>query len=239
MSKDKLTKKDMKTDELERALEGARDFVVTHKTQTWHWALVAGAAVAVVALVWWGLSLRSSRLDARLSDALGLYDAPLVSQGASPVAGGKVFKDAAERQAAVKKELEGLANDAPSSDAGRAARVLLLSMEGGTNPPAKLLDGARDLAAERPGSLVSGAAAAAYLDAEAAAGRAKDAIATAKGYLDSSSSPLPKDVLLFTLGRLSEKVGQVAEAKTYYQRLVSDYPDSPMRFDAQQKVQGL
>ena len=74
---------------------------------------------------------------------------------------------------------------------------------------------------------------------EAAAGRAKEAIASAKGYLDSAEPPLPKDVLLFTLARLYEKDGQVADAKSSYQRVVSDYPDSPMRFEAQQKALGL
>ncbi|MBK9090265.1 MAG: tetratricopeptide repeat protein [Holophagales bacterium] len=53
------------------------------------------------------------------------------------------------------------------------------------------------------------------------------------------SRPLPKDVILFTLARLYEKDGQLAEAKASYQRVVSDYPDSPMRFEAQQKAQGL
>ncbi|MBK9967045.1 MAG: tetratricopeptide repeat protein [Holophagales bacterium] len=67
----------------------------------------------------------------------------------------------------------------------------------------------------------------------------KEAIASAKGYLDAAEPPLPKDVLLFTLARLYEKDGQLAEAKTNYQRLVSDYPDSSMRFEAQQKAQGL
>lgn len=116
---------------------------------------------------------------------------------------------------------------------------MLLALEGGPVPPAKLLDGARDLAKREPGSIASGVAALAYLEAEAAAGRVKEAITAAKGYLDAANPPLPKDVILFTLARFYEKDGQLVDAKSSYQRVVSDFPDSPMRFEAQQKAQGL
>ena len=41
------------------------------------------------------------------------------------------------------------------------------------------------------------------------------------------------------LGRLSEKAGQPAEAKSFYLRVTTDYPDSPLRMEAQQRSQGL
>ena len=66
-----------------------------------------------------------------------------------------------------------------------------------------------------------------------------DAMETAKKALDSGDAPVPKDVLLVTLGRLAEKNGQVAEAKTYYQRVLTDYPNSAVYPEAQQRIQGL
>lgn len=238
MSKDKISRKDLKENELEHALVGARDYVVSHEAGAKKWTVIAVAAVVLVGLVWGGLALRSRRLDARLSAALSVFDAPLVADGAGAPPG-IVYKDAAERLEAAKKQLRELAADAPGSTPGQVARTMLLALEGGPTPPAKLLDGARDLAKRDPGSIASGVAALSYLDAEAAAGRVKEAIASAKGYLESAEPPLPKDVLLFTLARLYEKDGQLADAKTTYQRVVSDYPDSPMRFEAQQKAQGL
>lgn len=239
MSKDKISRKELKENELEHALVEARDYVVSHSDQTKRWTAIGVGAVVLVGLVWGGLAFRSHRLDARLSKALTVFDAPLVADGAGTPPGATVYKDAAERLEAAKKELRALAEDAPGSTAGQAARTMLLALEGGATPPAKLLDGARDLAKRSPGSVASGVAAMSYLDAEVAAGRVKEAIASAKGYLDSSRPPLPKDVLLFTLARLYEKDGQVAEAKSSYQRVVADYPDSPMRFEAQQKAAGL
>lgn len=239
MSKDKISRKELKENELEHALVEARDYVVSHAVQTRRWTIVGVGAAVLVGLVWGGITLRSSRLDARLSKALAVFDAPLATDGAGTPPGATVYKDAAERLEAAKKELRSLADDAPGSTAGQAARTMLLALDGGATPPAKLLDGARDLAKRAPGSIASGVAAMSYLDAEVAAGRVKEAIASAKGFLDSAQPPLPKDVLLFTLARLYEKDGQAAEAKASYQRVVADFPDSPMRFEAQQKAQGL
>lgn len=239
MSKDKISRKDLKENELEHALVGARDYVVSHEATAKKWTILGVGAVVLVGLVWGGLALRGRRLDTRLSAALSVFDAPLVADGAGVAPGVTAYKDAGQRLEAAKVQLRELAADAPGSKAGQVARTMLLALEGGPIPPAQLLDGARDLAKREPGSIASGVAALAYLEAEAASGRVKEAITSAKGYLDAANPPLPKDVILFTLARFYEKDGQLADAKSSYQRVVSDFPDSPMRFEAQQKAQGL
>ena len=239
MSKDRLTKKQLQTDELQHALVDARDFVSSHRSETTKWAIIAGVVLLAGAGVWYGLALRDKRLGARLGHALSLYGAPLVTDGAAVAGGQKVFKDAVERTAEVKKELKALVTDAPSSTPGQAAALLILGMEGTSSASGTTLDAVKSFAQKGSGSVASGIAAVSLLDAEAAAGRTKDAIETAKRYLDSTDSPLPKDVLIFTLARLYEKAGQNADAKTYYQRVVSDFPDSSLRGDAQQKAASL
>ena len=42
-----------------------------------------------------------------------------------------------------------------------------------------------------------------------------------------------------TLAHLYEKAGKPAEARSFYQRVVSEFPDSPMRFEAQQRAAAL
>ena len=239
MSKDKISRKELKENELEHALVEARDYVVSHEATAKKWTVIAVGAAVLVGLVWGGLALRARRLDARLSAALAVFEAPLVTDGAGTPPGATVYKDTTERTEAALKQLRTLAADAPGSRPGQAALTMILALEGGKNPATRLLDGARDLARRDPGSIASGVAALSYLEAEAAAGRVKEAIASAKGYLEAAEPPLPKDVLLFTLARLYEKDGQAAEAKSSYQRVVADYPDSPMRFEAQQKSQAL
>lgn len=239
MSKDRLTKKQLQTDELQNAIVDARDYVSTHRSETTKWAIIAGAVMLAGVGIAFGFTLRAKGLGQRLSRTLSLYEAPLVTDGTPVSTGQRVFKDGAERTAEVKKELKALAKDAPSSTPGRAANLLLLSMEGPSAASGTNLDSVRDFAQKQSGTVSGGIAAVSYLDAQAAAGRTKEAIETARRYLESSDSPLPKDVLVFTLARLYEKSGQMADAKTYYQRVVSDFPDSPMRSDAQQKAAGL
>ena len=240
MSKDKISRKDLKENELEHALVGARDYVVSHEAGAKKWTVIAVGAVVLVGLVWGGLALRGRRLDARLSAALAVFDAPLATDGAGTPPGVTVYKDAAERLEAAKKQLRALADDAPGSKPGQAARTMLLALEGGATPPAKLLDGARDLAKRDPGLDRLGRRGALLSRGRGGGGTGEGGHRLGEGLSSTRPNPpLPKDVLLFTLARLYEKDGQLADAKTSYQRVVSDYPDSPMRFEAQQKVQGL
>ena len=234
----RLTKKQMKTDQLEHALTDARDFVVSHKSETTRWMLIAGGAVLAIGAAWGGIVLRNNRLAARFSSALALFDAPLASD-AAPAPGARVFKDALERTAAAKAELASLARDSSSTTAGRAAAILLLSLDGAKAATGANLDAAKAFAKSESGTVAAGIAAVAAIDAEAGAGRPKEALETAKKYLEASDSPVSKDVLVFTMARLYEKTGQNVEAKSFYQRLVTDFPDSPLRTDAQQRLASL
>src|SRR5664280_1265208 len=215
----RLTKQQMKTDQLQHALTDARDYVAAHRSETTRWALIAGGAVLVLGAIWGGIVLRNGRLAARFSSALALFDAPLASDSA-PAPGARVFKDVAERTAAAKSELASLVKDAPSSLAGRAAAVVVLSLDGPKAATGANLDAAKAFAKSESGTVAAGVAAVAAIDAEAAAGR-------------------PKEALVFTMARLYEQTGQNVEAKNFYQRLVTDFPDSPLRTDAQQKLASL
>lgn len=239
MSKDRLTKKQMKVDELQNALVDARDYVATHKQQTTRTTVLAVAGVLIVVAAVFLVRMRNERLGARLSEALGTFDAPLVTEGATPAPGQKVYKDEAERLADARRKLEELSKSAPGSAPGRAAALVLLSLDGPKGATGTAVDAVKAFVRQEDGSVAAGIAAVSLIDAQAAAGRITEAIAQAKQYLDATESPVPKDVLLFTLARLHEKQGKPAEAKSYYQRVVSDYPESSVKFDAQQRLSGL
>lgn len=234
----RLTKKQMKTDQLEHALTDARDFVASHRSETARWLLVGGGAILAMGAVWGGIVLRNNRLSARFSSALALFDAPLASDP-NPAPGARIFKDASERTTAVKAELSSLAKDSSSTAAGRAAAVLLLSLDGAQAATGANLDAAKAFARSESGSVAAGIAAVAAIDSEAGAGRPKEALETAKKYLEAGDSPVSKDILVFTMARLYEQTGQSVEAKTFYQRLVTDFPDSPLRTEAQQRLASL
>lgn len=236
MSKDRLTKAEMQRDELQEVFVEATGYVASHKNQTYRWIAIGAGALVLVVGGLMAFKAMQAKAGEKLSDALGVYDAPLVADGVQLAAGQQVYKDAAERSAAAVKALEAAKG---SSAPGKAAAVALLASQGAKGVTGTAVDEAKALASSASGSIVGGTAAAAVLDAEAAAGRTKEAIELAKKYLESSDSPLPKDVLIFYLAKLNEKAGQQAEARVFYQRLVTDFPDSPYRFDAQQKVSNL
>jgi len=235
---DKKHRHDLQRNDLREALLSARDYLTSHQSQSVRTTVLVVAVVVGAGAIWGGISWRQNRLGARLSAAIGLLDAPLASEG-SAAAGQRIFKDAAERSAAAKDELKKLAADAPSSLSGRAAALLIMGLDGPKGVSGGALDAARGIAKGESGGLAAGVAFVSMLDAEAATGRAKEALETARKALDSGDAPVPKDVLLVQLGRLAEKSGKPAEAKTYYQRVMTDYPDSAMRAEAQQRSQGL
>jgi outer membrane protein assembly factor BamD (BamD/ComL family) len=59
-----------------------------------------------------------------------------------------------------------------------------------------------------------------------------------KRAIESPSSPAPKDALLFALGEIYEDSGSASDARLTFQRLITDYPNSPYRTDARQKIPG-
>lgn len=239
MGKDHLTKKDMKVDELEHALLGAKDYATSHVDQLKKWAPAGVAVLALVAVGWGFLAYRAGSGDKRLAAALAILDTPLASDAAAAASGQKTFATPAERLAAARKELDALAKASPSSKAGRAAATALLGIDGATGLSGARLDAVAAFATSEAGTLAGGIAASSYIDAKAASGQPKEAIEAAKRYLDARNPPLPKDVLIYKLAGLYEKGGQPAEAKSFYQRLVSEFPDSAMRAEAQQKLAAM
>ena len=236
---DHAHKKKLQANDLEDALLGAKDYATSHTDQMKKYGALGVGAVLVVAIVVGGLSWRRRSSDSELSLALGTFDAPLSSDPGLAASGEKGFASASERLGAARGKLVDIAKGSPSSMAGTASSALLLGIDGSKDLSATRLDAVAEFAKSEAGTFAAGVAASSYLDAKAAAGQAKDAIDVAKRYLDSSSSPLPKDVLVFKLGTLCEKAGQPAEAKSYFQRLVSEFPDSSMRMEAQQKLTSM
>ncbi len=239
MSKDHLSRKQLKTDELQKALAGAEEYISEHRDETKRWVAIGVSAIVLVALIWGGLAYRSSRLEKRFSDALGLLSAPLVTEGEKPAGNQPVFKSASERQAAVQKELESLVSDAPRSRAGKSAAMMLTAMGSAKDITPEKVSRIESLASSSSKTITGGLAAAAAIDLKAAEGKPKEAIELGRKYLEMTNPPLPKDIVLYMLAELYEKGGQVTEAKTFYQRVVNEYPRSVMKGEAQQRLTNL
>ena len=228
----RITRKQLKRNELADTVGRTVDYVSHHRRGA---VEAIGAAVAVLLLAGGFFLFRAWREKSagrELSAALAILEAPLSADpGASGAA--QTFASDVERERAAAKHLQAASRKGGTS-AGRAAQVILAARaEKFAQSTEALTKAARDEQAE-----VAGAAeidAARLLTSQ---GKTTEAIDRLKRAIESSKSAAPKDALLFVLAETYEKAGSSGDAKATYQRLVNDYPNSPYRADARQKIGG-
>ncbi|HEY3205015.1 MAG TPA: tetratricopeptide repeat protein [Thermoanaerobaculia bacterium] len=224
----KITRRDLKRNELAETVGKTVDYVSEHRRGvTEGMAIAIGAAVLVGGFFLYRAWVDRSAGRA-LSEALAILDTPLASE--QPGAA-KTFATAAERRAQADRLLQKAASHG-STPSGRAAQVILAAGSEKPGQPVEVFE-----KAARQGQ--SETAAAAEIDAAkllAAQGKTTEAIDRLKRAIESPGSPAPKDALLFTLAGIYEQSGSPADARATYQRLITDYPNSPYRADARQKV---
>ncbi len=226
----RITRKQLKRNELVETMGRTVDYVSHHRRGVTE-GLVAAAVVAV--LIGGFLLLRGYRENQagrELSAALAALDTPIAGQPAS-LGAAKTFATAEARD----KEADGhlrKAADHPGTSAGRAAALILAAREKAPNAET-FARTAREAEAEVAASAELGAA-----RLLAAQGKKTEAIDRLKRAIESSASAAPKDALLFALGQVYEDSGSASDARATFQRLITDYPNSPYRNDARQKIPG-
>jgi len=225
----KISRRDLKRNELADTVGKTVDYVTGHRR-----GVTEAVAIAVgIGVVVGGFFLYRAWVDRTagkaLSEALAILGTPLASeQPGAP----KTFPSAAERRTEADRFLRQAATHG-STPSGRAAQVILAA--DGAEKPGQSVDTFEKAA--RQGKSESSAAA--EIDAArllAAEGKATEAIDRLKRAIESPGSPAPKDALLFALAGVYEQSGAAADARATYQRLITDYPNSPYRADARQKV---
>jgi len=225
----KIRRQDLKRNELAETMGKTVEYVSGHRRGFTEAIAVAVAAGLLVAGFFFYRAWVERSAGRSLSEALAILDTPLASE--QPGAA-KTFASAAERRTQADKLLEKAASHA-STPSGRAAQVILAA--GGADKPGQSVEVFEKAARQAH----SASAAAAEIDAAkalAAQGKTTEAIDRLKRAIESPTSAAPKDALLFTLAGIYEQSGSPADARATYQRLITDYPNSPYRADARQKV---
>ncbi len=225
----KISRRDMKRNELAETVGKTVGYVSEHKKGVSEAAaIVAGVVILVGGFFAYRTWVdRSAGKD--LSEALAILGTPLASE--QPTAT-KTYPTEVARRAEAEKFLKKAAVHG-STASGRAAQVILAA--GGADKPGTSVEVFEKAA--RTGK--SETAALAEIDAAralAAQGKTVEAIDRLKRAIESSSTAAPKDALLFALAQIYEQSGAAADARATYQRLINDYPNSPYRADARQKV---
>jgi tetratricopeptide (TPR) repeat protein len=228
----RIKRKELKRNELAETFGRTVDYVSHHRRGATE-AIAAAVAVAALAVGFFLFrSWREHQAGRELSAALEILEAPLASD-LTATSAPRTFPTADARESEAAKHLRQAAEKG-GTDAGRAAQVILAArMEKPAAAAEILAKAARRARAE--------VAAVAEIDVAkllAAQGKTTEAIDRLKRAIESPESSVPKDALLFTLAETYEKAGASVDARATFQRLVNDYPNSPYRSEAQQKISG-
>jgi tetratricopeptide (TPR) repeat protein len=227
----------LKQDELVTGIEQASDWVQVHRTQVVNAILVALGAGLLAGGIYVYRGGKAEQARSLLAEAVKQYEAPVGAQASNP-SGGPTFGPAEEKYRAALASFEKVANDFSGYDAGRQARYYtglcqasLKDFEGAKGSLERLRAGKRDLLY--------------YLASQALA-----SVATERGdhsqaaeiyrpLVEDKENPLPKDYLMFELGKAEERAGNVEQARQYYDRMVAEHPESQFRGDAIARKENL
>ncbi|HEY7113358.1 MAG TPA: tetratricopeptide repeat protein [Thermoanaerobaculia bacterium] len=226
---EKITRKDLKRNDLVETVGRTVDYVTSHRRGVGEGVAVAAGIALLVGGFFLVKTYREARAGRELSAGLAAFDAPLAGEpgGASaPLS----FPSAAARDAAAAEHLRKAASYGGTTPA-RAASVILAARDAKATAADSFERAARDGRFE--------IAAAAEIDAArllASQGKVTEAVERLKRAVESPDASMPKDALLFALAQIYEGSGASSDARSVYQRIVNDYPNSPYRADARQKL---
>lgn len=236
----RLTRKEIKQDDFRAAVGRSVEYAESH-VRTIIYAVGGVVALAAVAVaVYFYLGHRRQEASEALAEATKVYQAPIAATGAKPNdPDAPTFPTEAARRARAKELLEKARDDYGMSDAADVAGLYLAQIaadEGRLDEARKLWS---DFVDEHADSMLAGEARLNLIDLDRKQGKGEQVVKDLQAMLEKSDSPLPQDVILAELGVTFEQLHRPQEAIQSYQRLVDEFPQSPYRQEAQQKVSAL
>jgi tetratricopeptide (TPR) repeat protein len=234
------TRKEMKRDDLSAAMGRSVEYAETH-VRTIVYAV--GGILLLVAL---GVAIhlyrsgRAEKANQALAAAAKVYQAPIAATGAKPADPSEPSFPTEEARRARAKELFTRAHqDYGSTDAGAVAGLYLAQIAAGEGR----LDEARklwsDYADDHQGTMLGAEARLNLFALDRKQGKGEAVVKELRAMLEKGDSPLPQDLILHELGMTLEQLHRPQEAIQSYQRILDEFPQSPFRGDAQQKIAAL
>ncbi len=236
----RLTRKEIKHDDFTSAVGRGVEYAESHVMT------IVYAVVGVLALVAIGVGIsywRSNQAQAAgqaLAKAVKVYQAPVVTADAKPNdATAPSFATAEAHRAAARKALEKVRSDYGSTDAADVANLYLAQLDA---EEGKLADARKiwqDFADAHPKHMLGAESRLNLLRLDREQGKGEEVVKQLRAMLEKGDAPVPQDVLLHELGATLEQVKRPQEAVQSYQRILDEFPQSPYRQEAQQKVTAL
>jgi predicted negative regulator of RcsB-dependent stress response len=219
-----MTRHELKEqDEITTSLQRVTEIAYARKKEL----IGAGIALLVIIVAAFGWSAYSSNRNAaaqtQLSQAINAYNDPNI-------------KDDKERFQKTLTAAQKTYDAYPSLSAGKIAQYYLALSQEGLGDTAKATDNLQKVVQSGDAN-ISGVAKFALAGLYKKHGDAQKATDLYKEIYDKGG--YSKSAAVFELAKLSEANNKLDEAKTYYQKIVSEFPESPFRQDADQALKRL
>jgi predicted negative regulator of RcsB-dependent stress response len=219
----RITRKQLKQDEFISTADSMVHWVIAN----WRPFVFGLAALCVVVVAWWAgtrwTGSRAERASYLLHQASAAVDE--ATQGG----------DAAAAEAKLQEVIDRYGR----SEQADMARVLKARLRIDRND----LDGARTLLVEvserRGGDAIGRVATLDLVHLQVATGQASEVAPQLEAMVSGEDLRLPRDAALYELGQLFVANEDPARARSYYQRLVDEFPESPYRAQASQRLAEL
>jgi len=229
-----LTRKQIKNDQFVTLVDRWAHWM----GQNWKQAAIGLGGALAVALVYWAASAfvggRSAAAATALSTAVETYSAPVGSD--APADARIKFGTDTERLDAAEKALKAVASKYWLTSQARYAKLYLAHIAADRGDTAAAIRLLGELASRRSDNPIVRVATLDLIRLRIAKGEGQQLIGDLEAMISGKDPRLPRDVALFELARMWEKEGKPAEAAKLYRKLVDDFPESPFRTDAQQRL---
>lgn len=219
----RITRKQLKQDEF----VSAGETIVRWFVENWRPFVFGLLAVCLLIVVWWTVgrwsSSRASQASYELHQVMTVFD--------EAMAGGD--------RAAALQQLQTYIDDHGRTDQADMARVYLARLMMDQSE----IEEARGLLVEVSGrhssDLVGSLAAMDLVRLREASGEVSEAAQELEGMVVGTDTRLPRDVALWELGEIFVRQNEPERALVYFQQLVDEFPESPYRGRASQRLTEL
>ena len=224
MARTKMTRHELKErDEITTSIQTFMEVAVARKKQ-----IVTGAVavvVIIVAFAGWRIfaANRTAAAQAQLSQAISAYNDPNI----------KSEKERFEKSLAEAQKTHDAYRSLP---AGAIAQYYMALSQDGLGDTAKATENLQQVI-QNSDENISGVAKFALAGLYRKHGDVAKAADLYKQIYEKGG--YSKSAAAYELGKMYEADGKVDEAKTYYQKVVSEFPESPFRADAEQALKKL
>jgi tetratricopeptide (TPR) repeat protein len=230
----RLTRKQIKKDQFVSLVDRSFHWL----GQNWRQAAIGLGTVLAIAAVWWGVTaVLAGRRDAAaqaMAKALDLYGAPVGS--AAPADATVKFATDTERLAAAEKAFQAVKSRYWLTPQASMADLFLARIAADRGDQAGAIKLLGELTAHRTDDPVVRLAMLDLIRLRLAKGEGVQLVPELEAMASGKDPRLPRDAALFELARVWDREGKTEEASKFYRKLVTDFPDSPYRTEAQQRL---